>query len=238
MMRIILSVAIMTGLFISSVICSEREFEHLSRDERFKLFDETMESFWEELIGYSQSFPASIGKTLRPNVKVRGASFQVEITPRKVLRGDMAWQYIQRANRFNDPPEGNHEYLLIQINFKVLEAPRDTQYRLSESAFTVVSGGGVDYRRPSVSGLNPRLSGRLYKGGEYTGWAAYQVPRNDKKPLLTFGRDSSGRGGLWWKLYNGEEDDLKDSVLDQQDEVCDVIHRWQEERDRSIRRRR
>ncbi|GAI91366.1 unnamed protein product, partial [marine sediment metagenome] len=41
----------------------------------------------------------------------------------------------------------------------------------------------------------------IYPGATHEGWGIFQVEAQDNKPLLTFGRDYKGSGGIWWQLY-------------------------------------
>lgn len=148
--------------------------------------------------GYSRTNPASIGTPLF----ARWNSYQAKITLVDIIRGEQAWQIIQEANMFNDPPRSGHEYILAKIKFEYLEGPDpNTQYHISGYDFTAVSEAGRDYEYCSVVEPEPDLDYRLYPGASCEGWAAYQVEVIDDKPLLTFGRDYDGKGGIWFKLY-------------------------------------
>ncbi|WP_194174957.1 S8 family serine peptidase [Desulfofundulus thermobenzoicus] len=152
--------------------------------------------------GYSRTNPASIGTPLFARWNDYKGSHQAKIILVDIIRGEQAWQIIQEANSFNDPPQSGHEYILAKIKFEYLEGPDpDTQYHISGYDFTAVSEAGRDYEYCSVVEPEPDLDYRLYPGASCEGWAAYQVEVIDDKPLLTFGRDYDGKGGIWFKLY-------------------------------------
>jgi len=48
---------------------------------------------------------------------------------------------------------------------------------------------------------DPSVEARLYPGARHAGWVVLQVKKYDR-PLLTFGRDFNGTGGIWFKLYH------------------------------------
>lgn len=154
--------------------------------------------------GYSRSNPAPIGSTLLHEEEDDWlyGDYKARITLIQVIRGAQAWTMIEDANMFNDEPEPGYEYILAKIRFEYMQSSeQDTQYSVTEYDFTVVSESGVDYDLPSVVEPEPDLDGNLYPGATVEGWAAYQVAINDHHPLLTFGRDWQGRGGIWFKLY-------------------------------------
>jgi hypothetical protein len=103
---------------------------------------------------------------------------------------------------FNDPPEAGTEYILVRIRFEYLEGPSaDTTYTISGVYFDVISETGIEYDHPLIVPPEPDLAVTLYPGGSHEGWEGYQVAINDTKPLITFGRNYDGTGGIWFKLY-------------------------------------
>ena len=104
---------------------------------------------------------------------------------------------------FNSPPETGSEYLLAKVKFEYLKGPTsDTTYHLYEEKFTAVSSNGKDYEDSwMISEPKPELSATLYEGASHIGWVAFQVAKTDSKPLMTFGRNYDGTGGIWFKLY-------------------------------------
>lgn len=148
--------------------------------------------------GYHRSNPTPIGATLHAS----WSDCTADVKILEVIRGEEAWQKILEANRYNDPPTEGHEYILTRITFTYLGGPSDDkQYRISPLEFKSVSATGRVYDYASVVEPSPELSAALYPGASITGWAAYQVEKTDTKPLLTFGRNYDGTGGIWFKLY-------------------------------------
>lgn len=152
--------------------------------------------------GYSRRSPAPIGKTVRAEWSDRKGSYTADIALKEIVRGYEAWHLIKETNRFNDPPEEGYEYILAKINFKYLIGPGiDIQYNAYKNSFTAVLSIGKDYKRVSAVLPFPELNVYLYPGASAEGWAVFQVEKTDVKPLLTFGRDNNGEGGVWFKLY-------------------------------------
>jgi hypothetical protein len=155
-------------------------------------------------LGDSRSRPAPIGSELTIVANDFFSNYEARIVLLEVVRGEAASKLIAGASEFNsylgklDP---GFEYALARIRFDYLMgADHDTAYHLNSSEFTAVSSNGKEYDRAFVVGLDPDLSADLYPGASHEGWTAFQVAKTDTAPLLTFGRDFDGRGGLWWKL--------------------------------------
>jgi len=90
----------------------------------------------------------------------------------------------------------------VRIDFKYISGPTvDTTFDVSTYRFDVVSSDGYVYEVPFVVEPEPDISATLYPGASHEGWAAYQVYDTDTKPVLAFGRQYTGSGGIWFKLY-------------------------------------
>lgn len=154
-------------------------------------------------IGTRQN-PAPIGTTLTVKFEYWGDDYEANVTLLKVIRGVEAWKRIQKAaSYYNKPPREGFEYILAKIRFEYLKGPKpDVIYEVSTYSFDVISSEGKEYENPDVVEPEPELSARLYPGATHEGWAAFEVAVNDSQPVLTFGRDYQGRGGIWFKLYN------------------------------------
>lgn len=151
-------------------------------------------------LGYSRRIPAPAGQALQI---ATSDGYELQITLKTIVRGDPAWQQIKSANLFNGPPATGWEYILalIRIDYAKGKTP-DTTYRPSEYwDYTAVSGDGADYARKIVVRPDPRFADQIYPGTSTEGYVALYVHDYDKTPLLTFGRNYDGTGGLWWKLY-------------------------------------
>ncbi|MCR8656875.1 DUF4352 domain-containing protein [Paenibacillus endoradicis] len=104
------------------------------------------------------------------------------------------------ANRFNNAPPEGYEYLLVKINFKVTKnLVEDKAVSISDYDFKLVSAEGKDYDHKTIVEPDPEFSANLYEGASTSGWAAYLVKKDDT-PLLSFGRNYDGTGGIWFKV--------------------------------------
>jgi len=155
-------------------------------------------------VGYSRDNPAPIGTSLDIEFEYWLENYKARIMLLEVIRGGEAWKRIKEANIFNDPPEEGFEYILAKVRFEYLEGPDpDTKYDLSPLHFTAVSEDGKDYERPLIVDPEPSIGVSLYPGASHEGWVSFHVAIEDSKPTMTFGRDYKGRGGVWFKLYEG-----------------------------------
>jgi len=152
--------------------------------------------------GSSRFFPADIGTPVTCAYEDYFGSYSALITVKELIRGPQAWSMIIDANMFNDPPREGYEYILVKIKFELLSAPTaETYYRIDGRQFDAVSNEGLVYDTPSVVEPEPQLDIKLYPGAFYEGWATFEVYETDSSPVLNFGMDYYGSGGVWFKLY-------------------------------------
>jgi hypothetical protein len=148
--------------------------------------------------GYSRSDPADINAD---GLVIIDDRFGLRISLFEIIRGEEAWRMVREANMFNNAAKPGWEYILARIRVEAITSlDEDATFSLYGSLFTVVSTEGKEYDG-SVITPEPRLSARLYAGASHQGWFGAEITEHDMAPLLTFGRDYSGRGGVWWKLY-------------------------------------
>ncbi|MBE0481823.1 MAG: hypothetical protein IBX68_12720 [Dehalococcoidia bacterium] len=196
MFRILISVLLALGLVLLLLGC---EIEQVTSPAETSNAAEPEAA---ESAGFSRGDPADIGTVLAGEAETLEGVFDVEITLKEIIRGEQAWQEIEEANMFNDPPQSGHEYILALFHVKVLSGPDDdTQLDLHTLDFTAVSEQGKDYEWVFVVEPEPALAANLYPGSSHEGWAVFEIAEEDTQPLVTFGRDYAGRGGMWWKLF-------------------------------------
>jgi hypothetical protein len=152
--------------------------------------------------GFARANPADVGTGLFIKVDDLFKVLEARITLFEVIRGEEAWTRIKETNRFSSPPKAGFEYIIAKLRFEYLKGKGpDTKYDLNPFEFTAVSSDGKEYELQFVVGPKPELSASLYPGASHEGWVSFQVAQHDTRPLMTFGRDYQGRGGVWWKLY-------------------------------------
>jgi len=151
-------------------------------------------------VGHSRANPAPIGTTVTGTIKTVLEQYTATFKVEEVVRGEDAWKMVQQANMFNDEPADGYEYLLAKISVGITKnAKPDATVDINGVSFTLVSSGGKDYDPVLVVPPDPRLDAKLYEGASNTGWAVFQVKTDDANPLLTFGRNYDGTGGVWFK---------------------------------------
>lgn len=152
-------------------------------------------------VGFARTAPALIGTQLQFQQENWQGKITGKITMTEVIRGDAAWQNIKAANQFNDAPPTGMEYILAKFRFELVSIDDpNAQHRIDGLDFTAVSAEGRDYERKSVVVPDPDYDAKLYQGASHEGWTAYLINKSDKAPLLVTGRDSRGRGGLWFDV--------------------------------------
>jgi len=158
----------------------------------------------ESQVGFSRSNPAPIGTTLEFEEEDDWSygDYKVKITLKSIIRGNVAWNMIEDANMFNDEPGSGNEYILAKIKFEYIESSEDVKFDLSDYDFDAVSENGMVYDNPSIVQPDPKLDADLYPGSSNEGWGVFEVAIDDEHPLLSFGTDYQGKGGIWFELYN------------------------------------
>lgn len=151
-------------------------------------------------VGLSRSNPAPLGKSVTVTHKSLMDNYTTAVTLQEVIRGEDAWQKVKDANQFNNEPKAGHEYILAKIKVNLISNKDEGQLDIHSSSFTLVSKDGRDYDFNSVVEPDPQLRTKLYPGATHEGWVAFQVKKDDKSPLIAFGRDYEGKGGAWFKL--------------------------------------
>jgi hypothetical protein len=153
-------------------------------------------------VGSSRRNPAP----LRTNVNIKGSSYSEKFTGiasiDNVIRGEAAWEKIKAKDSDNKPAGDGYEYILATITVKVVSTEKEDQaIRVSTSDFNLVSSNGKEYGSVYyVIEPDPELDAFLYAGGTTTGYAVFKVSVDDKTPLLTYGRNSDGTSGSWFKV--------------------------------------
>ncbi|NKI24436.1 hypothetical protein HFN20_25125 [Paenibacillus dendritiformis] len=149
----------------------------------------------------SRKHPASLGETVVFAAGTGAAAMATgSITVEEIVRGEEAWEQIYAANRFNKAPRKGFEYILAKVTVSIdSHANPDAAMDVNAFDFTLVSSDGADYPAVAVVTPDPPLRTKIYVGGTYTGWAAFQVSQDDAEPLIANGRKADGTSGLWFK---------------------------------------
>lgn len=148
----------------------------------------------------SRRDPAPVGTTLTVTAGGPAGTYTAKVTVLEALRGDAAWERVRAANPFNESAEDGYEYLIARIRFELvsMEDP-DAALSVSPVDFTAVSAAGREYE-PLITTVppSPSIRATLYAGASHEGWAVFQVAVDDPAPVIAYGRDPLGRGGIWF----------------------------------------
>jgi hypothetical protein len=128
--------------------------------------------------GTSRAQPAEFG------TKIFEAPWEFGVL--EVVRGEEAYDALLEANTLNDPPRDGFEYVLLKLHVRNLDTA-DEAGRTDGSTFHLTGDNNVLYRYPYAVEPKPELEIRLYPGGEWTGWLAYEFGVGEGNPLLVFG---------------------------------------------------
>lgn len=151
-------------------------------------------------IGLSRTNPAPLGSALSVAVKSILDEYTAKVTLQEVVRGEAAWQKVQGANLFNDPPKEGFEYIAARIKFELFTSLGDKALDLNPAQFRAISSAGREYDWPMVVAPDPSIRTSVYAGATHEGWAVFQVAKDDTAPVLTYGRKYDGTGGIWFSL--------------------------------------
>ena len=151
----------------------------------------------------SRMNPAEINETqIFSEKSYTGDSFEFQLTLTNLVRGNEAWQMVYSANKFNDEPSQSQEIILAKFNVKVTNASNsEMQFNASKFDFDLVSQEGKDYEFASYVLPSPAFDAKLYEGASAEGWVAFLVNKTDERPLIVYGKEYDGTGGVWFKGY-------------------------------------
>lgn len=126
-----------------------------------------------------------------------------DVQVREIVRGDAAWQAIQTANMFNDPPSEGMEYLLVKLWVKSKHGDDET-HSITGSDFQVTGDHLVRYGSAGVVEPDPQLDAELYAGGEAEGWVAFSAAEGEGNLILIIA-----------ELFSFDEDTFRFLALDE-----------------------
>ena len=159
----------------------------LEEDAAIEMPDD-LSSDGDTISGTSRAQPAEFG------IRIFEEPWEFEVL--EVVRGEEAYNALLEANTYNDPPQDGFEYVLLKLRVRSLGTAEKAE-EIGGSMFHLTGDNNVLYRYPYVVEPEPELEIRLYPGGEWTGWLAYEFGIGEENPLLVFGDifdlDETGR---------------------------------------------
>ena len=103
----------------------------------------------------------------------------------EVIRGDEAWQRIQSANQFNNPPTAGNEYVAVLVRARY---EGEGEEDIDQFDFRITGSRGRADRVAFVIDLDPWLDYTLQAGGDVEGWVTFEVGEAESQLMLIFDR--------------------------------------------------
>ena len=92
-----------------------------------------------------------------------------EITFLDIIKGEEAWELIETANQFNNPPKEGMEYILVKVKVRNIATVDEVSY-IERHSFKSIGSTNVLHEFISVVVPEPELRAPLFPGGKYEGW--------------------------------------------------------------------
>jgi len=127
--------------------------------------------------GKERSNPAPFGETV--------VTEDWQVTFLEVVRGEEAWNIVQEANEFNDPPDEGMEYIAVKAHVRYI-GTEDKSAQIDGSYFQTTGSANVLYELPPVVDPIPPLEAALFPGGEYEGWVVVQAAQGETDMVAVF----------------------------------------------------
>ena len=119
-------------------------------------------------LGVEPDAPAPFGET--------AVTEEWSVTLLDVARGREAWDLLEGASIFNQPPPEGQAYLLIQARVRYVSRYEEVG---QVNGYSFSTTKNRDASPPPVSGLQPSLAAQLFPGGQITGWFELLVPQGE-----------------------------------------------------------
>ncbi|QQK81376.1 DUF4352 domain-containing protein [Salicibibacter cibi] len=168
--------------------------------------DEEEENFDEEEVA-SRDNPAYPGEMITFVLEhYTYGLMEVDVTLLDTIRGEEAWEMIEEADEYNEPPEDGMEYFIAYFDIDLNQIEEDP-FNLSSFEFDLVSSEGNVYNDDTyVTGLDDPIDADLYEGAGSEGHVVFQVDEDDPSPYVVFLRDLDG---VWYQTEEGADIDLE-----------------------------
>jgi hypothetical protein len=127
--------------------------------------------------GTDRSSPASLGETV--------VTEDWEVTVTDVIRGDEAWQMIQEANQFNDPPQEGMQYVLVKFQVRYIGIS-NTAASIESASFKSTGSRNTVYDAPAIVDPEPAMDVSLFPGGVYEGWVTLSAAEDESNLSAIF----------------------------------------------------
>ncbi len=123
--------------------------------------------------GGSRADPVPYGET--------ASTLDLDFRVREVLLGEAAWQALQEANQFNEPPPRGMQWLLLRLEV-VNQSNRSLE--LTQGDFLVTGLRGIAYFSGAAVTPKPKFRFTLSPGERADGWLDYLAALDDGNLLV------------------------------------------------------
>jgi hypothetical protein len=125
-------------------------------------------------VGAGRAFPYPVG------TEAHGDLWKVQALD--VVRGAEAWQRLEEANAYNEPPPEGQEYLLVQLKVGCFLKGKGDYF-----SYYVTGDRGIFYSAFAATPPEPRLSSlKCDPMKRTTGWAAFLIRAGEQNLILAF----------------------------------------------------
>lgn len=150
---------------------------------------------------YSRNNPAPINtvQTYIKDEKYFSDNYSAAIRIIETIRGNEAWNLIEKSNMYNDKPKDGYEYIIAKVAFSLLTSQDDKSVNASSYDFDFYSENNEEYETVSVVFTN-KLDTNLFANGNAEGYIIGCVRISDANTKVVYGLNYDGTGGLWFSL--------------------------------------
>lgn len=149
---------------------------------------------------YSRTNPAPFGVPQQVTIKKSWGTYTATVEVTQAWRGQVAWKFINEANRFNAAPTDSREYILAAVKVTVDSISDDRAISMSKYDFTAFDSNNAEYDRVATVDPSPQFDGKAYEGATVEGFLSFVVDTDDPAPKIVYGADLHGTGGIWFSL--------------------------------------
>jgi hypothetical protein len=157
--------------------------------------------------GFSKYAPAPMNTTVTFHEAVNDsgqgmADYSGRLTLLEVLRGAAAMDKMKHDNPYYLVSiQPGREFLAARFKYELIDTNPPGYLRLvNRDSFSIYRSGQFDTEdNKLIMGPTPDLYGKARKGGTVDGWIVFTVPEDAPGPLIVYGRQTAGNGGIWFK---------------------------------------
>lgn len=128
-------------------------------------------------------------------------NYSVNVRVMEIVRGEKAYFDLLKNSKIYPEADDGYEYMNVKIALSVTNTDGDFSVSANSYDFDAYTSNNEECPQNYHTSLDPVLNGNLYSGGNTEGWITVMVKKDDPKPKLAYELDYSGKGGIWFALY-------------------------------------